>query len=368
MRRILLAIVLCGALLAGLEWWLHARLFQYASYSNSFSIDRQLQERNASGRWNQIFIGDSETRWGIHPGKIDEGLVAAGLPSLAFNHAFDGFGASWWPLLLPALLDDPSLHQVGVVALGVQLIDSHRIIARNEKQCGALQKPVLTSPFAIDLGVYDLCRTEEWDAALGRRVFHDLWLVRYSSAVRTAVLPKFMTSGGPLRVNSRAEGDPYHGFQPHKSIATEKDGYEQEFSRWKAQYDPARDFVPLPVDAWPRLVADGGYFDQLLKTVSERGRKLTLFALPTNPAVIDTFGRRADYARNSALLSQWAKERGVVYVDVGLRDVPDPDDYFSDMRHLSGHGAVQYSAELGRALAAAYRADPTYAAALSNGQ
>jgi hypothetical protein len=105
------------------------------------------------------------------------------------------------------------------------------------------------------------------------------------------------------------------------------------------------------------MVAPGGYFDELNEIVTRSGRRLALFALPTNPAVIDTFGRRGDYARNTKLLAQWAQRNHVTYVDLGLQDRPDANDYFSDMRHLSGVGALDYSRKLGQALGRAQKLD-----------
>lgn len=75
---------------------------------------------------------------------------------------------------------------------------------------------------------------------------------------------------------------------------------------------------------------------------------MVLFALPTNPLLIDTFKRRADYLKNSNLLHVWAKKNGVVFIDMGMQDVAEPEIYFSDMRHLSGEGARQYSIRLGQ--------------------
>jgi hypothetical protein len=351
MRKVGLALLFCLLVFAACELTLRRVLFENVSYSNSESIDTQLRARNTKDDWNLIFIGDSETRWGIAPSEVDASLHAKGIQARSFNHAFDGFGASWWPGLLPQLLKTPSLQKVEVVVLGVQLIDVHRVIGATGEDCGALQRPVLTSAFAADLGVNAICQNQTWDAKFGKSLMGWSWIVKYPSAIRSLLLPKFMQGTAQLRFNSRSAGAQESGFAPHRTIAQDQDTYEQEFARWKAQFEPTRDFRPLAPTAWPALTADEGFFDQLHRSVTKQGRRLVLFALPTNPVVIDTFNRREDYKKNSTLLAQWAAKRGVVFVDAGIQDVPDPGAYFSDMRHLSGIGARQYSQKLGEALA-----------------
>jgi hypothetical protein len=348
MPRLIVSILLCIGLLATLESGLRTALFHHASYSNSESIDAQLAERDASPHWNILLVGDSETRWGIHPQEIDEAFRRAGVEAHAFNHAFDGFGASWWPVLLPPLLQHPSLEHVKIVALGVQMIDAHQVIGQRT-QCGALQEPVLTSAVGEDHGLRALCRSESWDTALGNRLFSWLWTVRYASAIKSLLLPTPLLPQTPLRFNSRKSGEPFHGFEPHYAIAHDRGSYAEEFRRWKAQYNE-RDFQPLAAEIWMSLTSAGGFFDRLLNTVNREGRGLVLFAAPTNPVVIDTFGRRADYETNSFLLRQWAVARRVPFLDLGIQDVGSPDSYFSDMRHLSGEGARLFSRQLGKAL------------------
>ena len=363
-KRIFLALACCVALFAAGEAWLHRNLFRHVSYSNSESIDAQLRDRDAGGAWKLMFVGDSEVRWGIDPEQVDGAFRDAGMPMLSFNHAFDGFGASWWPALLPRVLQAPALRDVESVVVGVQLIDALSAVRPETAQCGALQRPVLSSPFGIDLGLDGMCNRRSWDAQLGRDLFRPAWTVRYASAVRSLLLPDALFVGSvQLRFNSRTAGPPHRGFQPHRSIADDAAIFDSEFAQWKAQWTPERDFQPLPPQAWEALVQEGGFFDQLLQATRGSGRKLVLFALPTNPLVIDTFRRRGDYARNSALLTQWAARRGVVFVDLGLQDRPDADRYFSDMRHLSGVGAKDYSRRLGAALARAQQARPVAAAA-----
>lgn len=349
-RRIVFTLALCIAALAAGELWLRHNLFRHVSYSNSDSIDAQLRDRDAGARWKTVFIGNSEVRWGVDPAEVDAGFRDVQAATLSFNHAFDGFDPSWWTVLLPKVLGAPSLKDVETVVLGVQMTETHRVLTATGSECGALQKPVLTSPYAVDIGADAFCRSRSWDAELGKQAFGGLWTVKYAPSVRSMVLPQKFFASDRLNANSRKSGPPRRGFQGHRTIAQDQKEYEAEFGRWKAQYVPERDFRPLPPEAWEQMVASGGFFDQLNEVVIRSGRKLALFALPTNPAVIDTFGRRADYERNAKLLAQWAARRHVTYVDFGLQDRKDANEYFSDMRHLSAAGAADFSRKLGQAL------------------
>ena len=196
-----------------------------------------------------------------------------------------------------------------------------------------------------------LCRDQSWDARLAKDLFGSLWFVRHASSVRALILPDFKNETHELRFNSRKSGESIRGFEPHRSIAEDQETFKSEFQRWKAQYKAERDFRPLPEGAWNELTAQGGFFDQLNESVRKGGKTLVLFALPTNPLVIDTFKRRADYRKNSYSLLAWAQANKVVFVDAGIQDVTDPVTYFSDMRHLSGAGARRYSQWLGQTLA-----------------
>ena len=354
MKKVLISVLFCVLVLAGMEWWLRANLFKIASYSNSESIDAMVGMRDLSDDWTTIFVGDSEVHWGINPVVVDEEFAKRGMKTHSINHAFDGFGPSWWLNILPGLLESDSLRNVDTVVVGVQMIDAHQRLRSGEVQCGALQRPVLTSPLGKDLGVDALCGgSETWDAALGKDLFDWLWIVRYSSAVRSMILPSSFTPSDQLTFNSAKVGEPINGFEAHRSISDDKAAYLSEFERWKAQYDPAQDFRPLPEEIWISLTAKGGFFDELQQVVEAGGARLVLFALPTNPTVIDTFNRRDNYHRHSALLHAWAMDRGVTFIDMGIRDDVPIDEEYSDARHLSGLGANVYSRQLGAAMAEA---------------
>ncbi len=351
MKRIFLVLIACIGGLLPAEMWLRGHLFEHVSYSNSESTDAQLRDRLRDGPWSILFVGDSEVRWGVDPVLIDRGLAEGGVTARSFNHAFDGFGASWWTVILPRVLQSPTLDGVQTVVLGVQMTEEHRFITPTHEHCGALQRPVLTSSFGIDIGVDNICQSRAWDSQLGRKIFAPLWSVRYASAVRSLLLPQAVSVTPKLTFNSRKAGPPVRGFQPHRSIADDETEANAEFTRWTAQFTPVRDFKPLPSDVWEKMVSEGGFFDAFKAMVNRSGRRLVLFALPTNPLVIDTFQRRDDYIRNSHLLSGWAARNGVTFVDMGIQDRVDASSYFSDMRHLSGVGAAEFSLRLGRALA-----------------
>jgi hypothetical protein len=359
MRDAFIAFLLCVAVLAGTEVFLHDALFNKVSYSNSESIDHQLRERNAADDWDILFIGNSETRWGIDPAMIDAAFLRHGIVEKSFNHAFDGFGPSWWPLLLPPILKHPSLRNVRVVVLGVQMINEEHVIRPLEQERSELQRPVLMSPFAIDLGVEELFRKESWDATLSRKLFSGLWAVRYSSAVRTLLFPTALYGTEQVKFRPRRQGESYHGFEPHMSI--DLDQYPLQLANWKAQFNEKQDFKPLPPDIWKAMTGNSGFFDELCRIVRSSGKELVLFALPTNPVIIDTFRRRENYHRNADLLRRWAAERNVLFVDFGIQDVQNPTEFFSDVRHLSAAGARSFSWRLGESLAASELVAPLLA-------
>ncbi len=339
-------IIIFLILLVFIETLLRLDLFKRVSYSNSLSVDQQLAQLQNSESWDLIFIGDSEVHWGVVPKVIDNVLNQNGVQIKSFNMAMDGFGASWWSILLPKLLKNPSLAGSKYVVLGVQLTDKLEFFdAKSKVSCGALQKPILISPFGIDHDLDSICKSGKIDK-FKSLISHPLWMTRYSSSVRSYILPEFMVSSSIIAFNSRKSGPTENGFEPHKSIREESATYEDEFKRWKAQYDPKRDFVPLNPQAWQNMASNGGYFDKLNQLVLSHNKKLILFALPTNPVTIDVFNRRDDYNKNSRLLKQWAYENHVGYIDLGIQDVVNPEDYFSDMRHLSEFGAEQFSKEL----------------------
>ena len=186
-------------------------------------------------------------------------------------------------MLLPRVLQSPALADVKTVAIGVQMTEAHRVLTPSHEHCGALQRPVLTSAFGIDNGLDGLCQSRTWDSQLGRQVFAPLWSVRYASAVRTLLMPEAVSMTLKLQFNSRKAGDSVRGFQAHRSIAQdEKDAYA-EFDRWKAQFNPERDFKLLPPHAWEQMVAAGGFFDEINSTVTRSGRRLFFLRSPRTP-------------------------------------------------------------------------------------
>lgn len=334
------------------EIWLRDNLWKYASYTNSAAIDQQLLEWNSRPTWDIVFIGDSEVRWGINPIAFESGLLAQGKQGLsAFNHGFDGFGGSWWSVLLPKVLRSaPNTHSVKYVAIGVQMAGheafwsdtSHTYLSGN---CGDLQRPVLTSSFGIDLSLDEICRP-----GVGlldkfvNEIVSPLWLIRYRSAIKSIILPG---TSDRLTFNSAKNGEGFRGFEPHAPIAANLGNFESEFYRWRKQFEGHPEaLAPLLPEVWDRMVGYGGYFDRMSDLVRSRGAEPIFFALPTNPLVIDYLHRRQDYLRNSDLLLNWAKNRGIIAIDLGIQDRKDADIYFSDMRHLSEIGAADFSSKL----------------------
>lgn len=350
MKKIAISFLFTLVIILLIELFLRYKLFEVVSYSNSESIDKQIFDRNKRTDWDILFVGDSETRWGINPKIVEREFSKKGIDAKVFNHAFDGFGASWWKKIIPNFLDLSSLKNVKFLVLGIQLIDAHRNIADNGEDCGDLQKPVLTSAMAYDLNLNNICGLEKWDAKLGKKIFNLIWLVKYSSSIRSLIMPNFVTDDPNLKFNSRIKNQPINGFQSHRSISEDMDIFQSEFDRWKSQYDPEKDFKPLDQNIWPNLLSRESFFDQLKEELDRRGVTLVLYALPTNPLLIDTFKRQEDYDRNSSLLQEWANQKNLIYIDLGRMDVDNPYDYFADMRHLSYLGADDYSQKIGEVL------------------
>jgi hypothetical protein len=236
MKKIFISVLCCVLALAGVEWWLRAHLFEKASYSNSQSIDSMVRAREKRADWTMILVGDSEVHWGVNPLVVEDVFARHGKTVHVLNHAFDGFGPSWWLDLLPGVLDTPSLSHVDTVVVGVQMIDVHQRLQQGEAPCGALQKPVLTSPMGVDIGVNVLCGgSEAWDAKLGRKLFGWLWTVRYSSALRSILLPSSFTPSDKLAFDSAKVGEPIQGYEAHRAIGTDTAGYQSDLARWKSQ-------------------------------------------------------------------------------------------------------------------------------------
>lgn len=357
MKKVAFLIACVVTITSLVELLLRRNLFDTVSYSNSRAVDLQLRQRDSTDQWTMLLIGDSEVRWGIDPKGIESAFAKAGITERVFNHAMDGFGAGQWAVLYQLISAQHSLGNVRRVGLGVQLIEEHRFqdrVSATSTCSGALRRPILDSAFGTDLGLDALCFDGNWEARLARAVSKPLWLTRYRPAVKELVWGRYFPSSRVIEINSSAIGDAYQGFEPHSPISATRQNFTEEFPRWRGQFDPQRDFRPLPPDAWPAMVASDGFFDRFANVIRRSGREPFFFALPTNPLVIDTFNRRSDYVRNSGLLSAWARSRGVVFVDLGIQDRDDADQYFSDVRHLSVAGAADYSFRLGVALRSAF--------------
>ena len=350
------------------ELWLRNNLWQYASYTNSASIDQQLRERDSRPSWDFVFVGDSEVRWGINPIAFETGLLTNGAPALsAFNHGFDGFGGSWWSMMMPKIFNkDQKSHLNRYVVVGVQMVGYEDFWNNTAKtyrgeNCGELQRPVLTSAFGIDIGMEDVCRLKTGlvDNFISK-ANNPFWLIRYRSAIKSIILPG---TNNQLSFNSAKSGDGFRGFEPHAPIANNPHEFEAEFSRWRKQFDGHPEALsPMPPEVWKKMVAYGGYFDRMSDLIRSLGAEPIFFALPTNPIIIDYFQRRKDYLRHSALLHEWSINRGVIAIDLGILDREDANIYFSDMRHLSYIGAVDFSNRLAGAIAAHLRFLPSASA------
>lgn len=350
-RRLGIILLLTAVPFMGLEWFARHRLFAVASYSNSETIDLKVAELKSRRDWKAIVLGDSETRWGVDPAQLEQAAPEALSPTL--NLAFDGFGGGLWSVMIGHFDWRALAPDLRYLILGVQLIDTDSIPGQGARlPCGDLQKPVLTSPFARDMGFHHLCEPPTFASRIEDRAGGISAVVRYRAALKHLLLSRSGTGKGHLSRNSAATGPAVRGFQPHQPIAARRAEYEREknasFAEWSK--NPAA-FQPLAPGAWDRMVAPGGYFDHWKATAGRMGVQLVLFALPTNPHLIDARHRRGDYARNSVLLRAWAEANGAVFIDLGVNDRVPMDTHYSDHRHLSGTGAAAFSAALGKALA-----------------
>jgi hypothetical protein len=359
LRSLVLLVLLFLVPLSIAEMWLRENLWKYASYSNSAAIDRQLKEYEENGNWDLVFVGDSEVRWGVNPVAFDAELAKNGYRGfISFNHAFDGFGGPWWGAMIPRVFSASKTTRINhYLAVGIQMINGNVFWntlsdVRNHGNCGALQKPVLISAFGIDLGLNEVCRTESsFPSWASNALAQPFWLFRYRSSLKSLLLPGVSKTRIPF--NSAKMGEGFRGYEPHSPISARPEVFEDELARWKRQYDNEPNaFGPLPPEIWSGMTDYGGYFDRLADRIRVIGLEPIFFALPTNPLVIDFFRRREDYQKNSELLRQWARDRSVIFVDLGIQDRPDAEDYFSDVRHLSYLGANDFSRKLARSLAA----------------
>jgi hypothetical protein len=353
----LLAALVIVVPFVALEGWVRARLFEHVSYSNSRSLDASWRALNASRDWSILYIGDSEVRWGFDPDVVDRELARAGIASHGFNMGVDGFSGALSAAILRHLDLERRMPRLRLAVIGTQLMEAHRaqpIERYGDLGCdGALQRPIFSSPMARDLGFAALCQRPHWTNGVVGAVESVSAIVRYRQALRNRLLERDERSPSAIAFNSNALPHRANGFQPHKPIREDLRNFEQA---WTArQRDIAanpRMRGPLDAEAWPRLIAAGGYFDRWADMFLARGVLPIFVALPTNPVLIDLMQRRHEYAHNSSLLKKWEARRGdVVFLDLGIKDDYEVEGDFADFRHLSIHGARRFSSELGARLA-----------------
>jgi len=340
---------------SALEWWVSNKLFNYVSYSNSINLDKQLAILDEDNSWNVLALGSSEVRWGFMPSEFDNGIREGALHDVSpgvksFNLGIDGFS----PGLIFSLLDRWNLKDVApsvkVLLVGVNVTENNTISDAGyiPGVCGALQKPVLTSSFASDNDLDEDCVKSLWTDRVVD-VVEELSVVRYRKALRNILLP--YAGAGFIGMQSTGLEHTSDGYQPHLSIDEAYDNYKSSWDRLlidKANH-PDR-FTALPIGNYPHFLQNGSFFDRWRRFGEERDIEIVFYALPTNPMLIDEYDRRADYTRHSMLISEWAANNDVVFIDLGIKDDYERNRDFSDHRHLSQYGAPKFSRELGQAL------------------
>lgn len=336
-----------------LNWWAGTSLFRKVSYSNSVSLDATLRAWNSRNDWAIVAVGDSEVRWGIDPSQINKEFKAIDVAAPAFNFGIDGFSSALNQCVVPHLPLDkaPTLK---VALIGVQMIENHRLSTLKEISAGGfgdLHRPVFQSAFARDRDLDMAISEPHWTTPLVRTVENVTPVLRYRKQVRHWLLGKIAKAEV---IPFQSTGLPYRddGYQPHQSINENRANYEQGWVRvLEESRKPDAAYAPLSEDVWKQALAPNGYFDTWVDYFKSKGIQPVLFALPTNPALIDIKNRRQSYLNNSRELAAWAERRDLDFIDLGIQDQLAHDVDYSDHRHLSIYGAEKYSKALAIELA-----------------
>ena len=362
-RDWIIAFVLLVAPLVAAEAWVRTSLFDYASYTNSRHLDRQLANFAVRRDWTVVALGSSEVRYGFDPETFDRGLHAAGIDAaLTFNLGVDGFNVGHYRLLLPALDLGARAPRLRVALIGVNMFQEVDVFPTSaasgfdcKRMSGELQRSVYSSSFGKDTGLDALCAPGDWTRPVIEAAECASALLRYRQAVRGVLLGGENVLGGDeVRLQTA------RGLYDREGMSEESRRFDVD--RWlKLRAQNPRHFTPMDEAHWPGLLKPGGFFDGWADAVRARGMLPVFFALPTNPVMAIERNRVGTWTRNAALMSDWARRTGVVFVDLGLRTGYDRLLDFNDHRHLSGRGARRFSAELAEALAG----NPAFRAALA---
>jgi hypothetical protein len=281
-------------------------------------------------------------RWGVSPAHFDAALSGR---ARGLNLGLDGFTPRFvYPLIETGVLV-PKDSGIKVVVIGLNMVETISIaeIQHAPASCGALQRPVLTSPFGADYGLDIIC-DEPVKFSLEREL-QRFKIFRYRKPLRA-----WAVGQAPAELQSEVQPN---GFQPYPPAGAVPNYYED----FRAGLEAMRKteswrFEPLAADNWREAAAPGGAFDRYDALLRARGMLPAFLALPTNPFSLDVFAKRETYLENSAILKDWAADRGAIFIDLGIKDNYDPEMDFADFRHLSGTGAAKFSLELGAAFAA----------------
>jgi len=329
-------------------------LFNYVSYTNSRNMDPQIAYFEARQDWEFVAIGSSEVRWGIDPNQIEAAIASQSINTHGFNLGLDGFNISLYKAILPGLNLPQRLPKLRVVLIGINLIETQRLLPENFDQgfsCdGILSRSVLTSAFAKDYGLYHLCNTLAWPTPLVAAIEKVSATIRYRQALRTLLLG-YSRDSDIIHVASNGIEQFANGFFAHASIQAQPE--EANIDQFLAEKkESPQKFKPLPQEDWPALLANNGFYNQVASYFHARKVLPVFFALPTNPLMIDTMNRRPDYERNSQLFQAWAiaQSQPTIFIDQGIQDDYNGLLDYSDYRHLSQSGALKFSRELGEQL------------------
>ncbi|MBW4613056.1 MAG: hypothetical protein KME21_07180 [Desmonostoc vinosum HA7617-LM4] len=342
--------------LIGCEFWVKQHLFDYVSYTNSQNMDPQIKYFEDRNDWQFIALGSSEVKWGIDPSQIEQALTAKGVKASGFNLGFDGFNETFYLSILPFLSLPKRLPQLHVALIGVNLFEEKQILPSSFNDgfpCdGILQRAVLKSAFAKDYNLDGFCNSQDWKQSLVKPLERVSPIFRYRQAVRTLLLGYDRPTDLIGVISNNVKQYP-NGFHAHKPARDNQDDVQVDYQHFLADKKTQPQlFQPMPDQAWSNLLKPDGFFDRWANYFLDQKILPVFFALPTNPLMIDAKNRREDYQSNSQLMSDWAKQRNIVFIDLGIMDRYDQLIDYSDHRHLSVNGAITYSRELGNTLAA----------------
>jgi len=352
-----LALLVAAAPFAALEYFARRHLFDLTTYTQSEKLDVSWRRLASTPGVNVAVFGSSEALYGIDPAVLDRVSREHRCSVRAFNLGIEGFGPSFYEVLLNHLDIRELLPDLKVALIVVNMIeplDTLPLTRETGFDCktmiGELQRSVFTSPFGQDHGLAALCRPQEqdrWWKPIDDSIARSSAAYRYRASLRTLVLDQ--SNGRRPEADRRMARVTDRGFYEASDMT--QGNYGLLVNRWKTQIRPKEWGPPPPPETWSAYMQVGGILDRLAAEFRAKGVVPIFVAAPTNPMMIDDTGRRAFYVNNAKLLSAWVQRQGIGFVDTGPLDGFDPRADFEDHRHTSAQGARKFTAIIANSLA-----------------